>query len=363
MAIGISLWRDGKKGKTYNFIDRHISQFIRISGTPALIHLFLGVHDQTDEAAVIAAGGTPSTKQPLPTDIQDVLLQENRDRKYSPDVYEVFITKQLSENDWDMKQFGLFLTGDTTYLEMHINDSVAILGRKPMPGDVLEFPHERDDMLLDGGEAINKYYVIDEVTRASGGYSATWLPHLWRIKIKPMTGAQEYQDILDGHALDPFGLPTGSSLMDILTTTGKELGMNETIVANARANVSKREFETRHLYLVEPGPNGENPWVFAGDGIPPNGAALLGRGKIFPKTGMHEGDYFLNTGYTPECLFQRVGAKWVQREFNYRGDDWSAMPRIMTEFVNNNAVETHDDGTTAPQKVNLSQAVKPKADF
>jgi hypothetical protein len=43
--------------------------------------------------------------------------------------------------------------------------------------------------------AIPKYYVIQDSSYASEGFSQTWLPHLWRVKATPMVNAQEYNDI------------------------------------------------------------------------------------------------------------------------------------------------------------------------
>jgi hypothetical protein len=39
--------------------------------------------------------------------------------------------------------------------------------------------------------------VIEEVTRAAEGFSATWYPHLYRAKCKPLVDSQEFKQILD----------------------------------------------------------------------------------------------------------------------------------------------------------------------
>jgi hypothetical protein len=353
---GVSLYRDGRKGKTFNFIDKHISQFIRVSGTVAYVHLYLGVYDQNDPNIVPPVA--PSV--PAPTDIQDVLLLENRDRKYSKDIFQMWICYSRADNDFDLKSFGIFLTGDTLFLEAHINDTVALLGRRIMPGDVLELPHERDEFLLDGGMAVNKFYVVEEVTRAAGGYSSTWLPHIWRIKVKPMTGGQEYRDILDAPNLDPFGLETGGTLADALGMSADDIALNNSIVDNARAIVSRRNYETRHLYY---GVKDSNPWIFAGDGVPPDGALSLGAGRRFPDTFIDQDSYFLRTDMTPPTLYQFTGTRWVQREADFRGPDWTAADSVIESFVNNSNISTLDDGTTSPEKRPLSGAVKPRADF
>jgi hypothetical protein len=66
-------------------------------------------------------------------------------------------------------------------------------GRKLMNGDVIEVPNLKDYYPLDSAiaRAIPKYYVIQDASYASEGFSQTWLPHLWRVKATPLVNAQE----------------------------------------------------------------------------------------------------------------------------------------------------------------------------
>lgn len=350
----ISLWNSGRKSADYRFVDRQISEFFGASGTAAYIHLYLGPHDQTEDQ---------SQPNQDATTIQDLLFLENRDRKYSAEVYEMRAIYNVQDTDFDLRQFGLFLTGDTLFIEFHLNDMINMLGRKMMPGDVLELPHQRDDALLDeDAKAINKFYVVEDASRASDGYSSTWYPHIWRVKVAPMTGAQEYADILDKQAQSPMGFDQGR-LGDLMTTLGKELEINEAVVEQAKVSVSRRNFETQQFWVV-PGEetNGQNPWIFAGDGVPPNGAVLTGSGRGFPQSPA-EGDYYLRTDYEPNALFRRVAGSWRMQELDYRQTDWSAAHRLLLGFINNNRTSVFKDGTTAPEKVALHKAVKPRADF
>jgi hypothetical protein len=95
--------------------------------------------------------------------IQDVLFGENRDRKYSEDLYEVKGIYVLTDNDFDMTQFGYMLGGDSIVLEWHINDLIEKIGRKLMTGDVIELVHLREDDSLDSEAGIiKKYYVVQD---------------------------------------------------------------------------------------------------------------------------------------------------------------------------------------------------------
>lgn len=350
----LSLWNSGKKGNTYRFMDRAISEWFGISGTAIYVHMYQGHHQQGEDA--------PSGPSAV-TSIQDVLLMENRDRKYSDEVFELRGVYNINDSDFDMRQFAMFLGNDALFIEFHLNDCLAQLGRKLMSGDVIELPHLRDDALLDDeAPAINKFYVVEDVNKAADGYSPTWFPHILRVKVSPMTAAQEYQDILDKQAKDPFGFDSGV-LGDVMSSLGREMGINEAIVDAAKLSVKGRNFETRQFYVV-PGDEltSQLPWVFAGDGVPPNGAELVGSGNQFP-TGATDGDYYLRTDYEPKTLFRRKAGRWTIQEQDYREGSWSAARRLLEGFINNNRTTTFDDGSTADVKTSLHKAVKPGADF
>ena len=79
-----------------------------------------------------------------PTNIQDLLFLENRDRKYEKDIYRLRGHYNVQNLDFDLSQFGLFLSNDTIFITVHYNDMIDILGRKMMVGDVIELPHLLD---------------------------------------------------------------------------------------------------------------------------------------------------------------------------------------------------------------------------
>lgn len=347
----IKLWHDGAKNTDYRFTDRTISEFVNASGTALYLHLYEGTYGQD---------GMPDKDI---TEIQDVVWGENRDRKYSTNVYEMRGTYNVADSDFDLKQFGLFLSGDTVFVEVHFNDMVKLCGRKIMNGDVVELPHLRDDALLNEGKAINKFYVVEDASRATSGYSQSWLPHLWRIKLTPMTNSQEYLDVLDKANTDPFGLETGGTLGDLIGNLAAEMKQNEDIVDAAVKEVFARNFDTRQFYMV-PGEEttSDNPWIFAGDGTPPNGAALLGSGDNYPD-GVPEGTYFLRTDYMPNALFKKVGSAWQMQELDYRRGRWSAAHRLLEDFINETGTTTLNDGTVIAAKQALSKTFKPNADF
>jgi hypothetical protein len=354
----LSIWNSGIKGLDYKFIDADISEHFGISGTAVYCHLYEGVWDQSANGianAAIMDGGIYS--------VQDPLFLENRERKYSDIVYELRGVYNVGDVEGDMRQFGLFLTNDTIFVEFHLNDMVAQLGRRLISGDVIEFPHQRDDTIPGDKPAMNKFYVIEDANRATNGYSSTWYPHIWRVKCTPMTASQEYQDILDDQATDPFGLNTGNTIGDLLGTLDNNLAINNAVVEAARSNFIHRNFETQHFW-IKPGTEtgDQNPFVWAGDGIPPNGYETLGFGTAFPQANV--GDYFLRTDYSPATLFRRVTKGWEIQEINYRDREWTSAHRLLFDFLNNEKTTTFKDGEVRDQLVPLHKAVvKPKADF
>lgn len=365
----LSLWNK-RKGATYKTMDRWVSQMYRIGGTCAFIHKYIGpIETNSDDQTVpnlTALGGASELT------IQDIFFLENRDRKYDESVYELRTQYQVNDQDFDLQQFGLFLPNEITYMSFHLNDTIDMIGRKLMAGDVIELPHMREEGLDPSRPAVNKFYAITDVNREAVGIAPTWWPHTLRVKVEPLTDSQEYADILDREAEefnDGMGLGGGGTsdggsdltLRDILSSYGTEIKISDAIAEAAEAAVPATGFETAHMYIA-PNENGDfcDPWIYAGDGCPPNGAELLGSGNGFPETS-NEGDWFLRTDYTPNVLFRKKGSCWIRQEVDYRRK-WKTANRILESFINNDDTATFADNTTANQKTALSKAVKPKVD-
>ena len=187
----LSLYRP-HKSNDFKFFDRTIYEMFQVGGVEVHVHKYIGPVDPSDSSKALGE-----------TTIQDVLFLENRDRKYDLDIYTLRGHYQTQDIDFNLSQFGLFLSNDTVFVTVHINNSVDLLGRKIMPGDVFELPNLREEYIPDINNpqnfaaAIKKYYVVEEINRAAEGFSATWYPHLYRVKLKPIIAGQEYADILN----------------------------------------------------------------------------------------------------------------------------------------------------------------------
>ena len=187
--------------------------------------------------------------------IQDLLFLENRDRKYDTSVYVMRGVYTVSDNDWDLTQFGLMLSSDTITMTFHLNDTVAMIGRKLMSGDVIELQHKKDYYPLNADlpAALKRFYVIQDVNFAAEGFSQTWWPHLIRIKAKPMVNAQEYKDILNNIAAsDNVDTPIGT----VMTNLAKLGEINDAILAQAQVDVPLSGTDIDPLYNLPLNPDG-----------------------------------------------------------------------------------------------------------
>ena len=379
-----------EKGNDYKFFDRNIKEMFIVGGTDLHFHKYLGPYDQGDENKDGAASPTNpqySGDSLNERTIQDLLFLENRDRKYADDVYVIRGIYNVQDQDFNLSQFGMFLSNDTLFLTVHLNDIVERLGRKPMSGDVIELPHMKEDYSLDESIpiALKRYYVVEDVNRAAEGFSQTWWPHLLRLKMKSLVDSQEYKDIL-GDAT------TTGSLASYMSTYNREKTINEQIVAQAESDAPKAGFNYKQYYVAPIDERGnirtdnvnsaqsrasssrkvnaviDTPasshygFYLDGDGVAPNGAPA-GFGINFPTSNVDKGDYFLRTDYLPNRLFRYDGARWIKIEDSVRITTTNNDSRgnFKTNFVNN-ATESTINGLTTKQRQSLTNALKPKAD-
>jgi hypothetical protein len=378
-----------EKGNDYKFFDRNIKEMFTVGGTDLHFHKYLGPYDQGDTNK----DGEASPTQPQYSGdslnertIQDLLFLENRDRKYSPDVYVIRGIYNVQDIDFNLSQFGMFLQNDTIFLTVHMNDIVERLGRKPMSGDVIEFPHMKEDYSLDESIpiALKRYYVIEDVNRAAEGFSQTWWPHLLRLKLKTLVDAQEFRDII-GDAT------TEGSVANYMSTYNREKTISDQVVAQAEADSPKAGFNYKQYYVAPIDERGNirtdnvqstdrvssNKTINAtidtpasshygfyldGDGVAPNGNPA-GFGITFPTSNVDSGDYFLRTDYLPNRLFRYDGLRWIKIEDSVRitMSNTDTKENWKTKFVNASGT-TNINGLTVDQRQSLSNALKPKAD-
>jgi hypothetical protein len=362
-----------------------------IGGTGVLLNKYLGTQQQTGSTDPTVPDYLNQSEQ----NIQDLLWLENRDRKYDHDVYKMRGIYQRADQDFDLSQFGLFLQTGTIFMVFHLRDMVDMIGRKLMSGDVLELQHLKDYDALDEGlpAALKRYYVVGDASFASEGFSPTWWPHLWRVKLNPLVDSQEYKDILDNIAAGPG---TDTPVGEILSTYNKYLNINQAIIEQAEIDVPLSGYSTESIYTLPTTADGTLPvgppitvdetaitadhltpaadngvgspgakvqGYLTGDGAAPNGL-VTGAGTAFP-INPSEGDYFLRLDYLPNRLFRFDGSFWRKIEDSVRTNLTPGAANNKTlraSYVNNTTTYTDSTGTVHNERQYLSKALTPKAD-
>lgn len=334
----LSLYRP-EKSNDFKFLDRNIKEMFQVGGTDLYVHKYLGPSDQ---------GPSNSNSQPQydtlnPTNIQDLLFLENRDRKYAKDIYQLRGHYSVQNLDFDLSQFGLFLNNDIIFITVHFNNMIELLGRKLMVGDVLELPHLTDYHPLNEliPTSLRRYYQVTDGSYASEGFSQTWFPHLWRIKCEPLVDSQEFSTILsapmkkdnylgdwdktasyvdgytvtfgdknytlkDGVTSVPAGIPCtntdywtlteADSIRDILGRYNKNIEINDANIQEAARLVPKTGYDRSQLYLVP---------TFDGEPAPPVNIVSTATNPV-PTRGTVDTTY--SPGYSTPSTVLRIGA-------------------------------------------------------
>ncbi len=305
----LSLFRPNRT-RDYQFLDRTISEMYTVGGLDIYVHKYMGPQAGGNDSAL--SGNFDATQPTYEAvdvlNIQDLLLLENRDRIYDPDVYVMRGVYNTQDVDFDLTQFGLFLNNDTIFMTFHYNDMIDTFGRKLMNGDVIEIPNLRDYHPLNANipRALPRYYQIQDADFASEGFSVTWLPHLWRVKCTPLKDQQEFSNITDKpfvaeNIWDPgnfypsgtivnqgdnyyqaqvnvpadtditninFWAPyTPNTISDVQGTRVKDYEINDAILAQADAEVPLSGYDNQTFYIEPTTPTGEpaNPTSLTAD--------------------------------------------------------------------------------------------------
>ena len=307
------MWRPNRSAD-YQFIDRTISEMYTVGGLDLYIHKYLGPQtgDVGDADATLPVYDTQN-----PLFIEDLLLLENRDRAYDPDIFVMRGVYRTQDVDFDLTQFGLFLNNDTLFITFSYNDMIDTFGRKLMAGDVIEVPNLKDYNPLNTGlvRALPRYYVIQDANFAQEGFSVTWLPHLWRVKATPMVASQEFDQItnkpfMPENIWDPGNfypanetvnnggtyyqaikpVPPGTEITDteywteIITpstigekqsTRTRDLAINDAILTQAEIEVPLSGYDTVKFYILPTGPGSQPRSAgLAADATDPTSAGL-----------------------------------------------------------------------------------------
>jgi hypothetical protein len=192
----LSLFRPNRT-RDYQFLDRTISEMYTVGGLDIYVHKYMGPQAGGNDSAL--SGNFDATQPTYEAvdvlNIQDLLLLENRDRIYDPDVYVMRGVYNTQDVDFDLTQFGLFLNNDTIFMTFHYNDMIDTFGRKLMNGDVIEIPNLRDYHPLNQNipRALPRYYQIQDADFASEGFLSNLVAALVACEVYPTEGSTRIQ--------------------------------------------------------------------------------------------------------------------------------------------------------------------------
>ncbi len=400
----LSLYRPNRT-RDYQFLDRTISEMYTVGGLDIYVHKYMGPQTGGQDSAL---SGNYDITQPIydtqsPLNIQDLLLLENRDRIYDPDIYVMRGVYRVQDVDFDLTQFGLFLNSDTLFITFHYNDMIDTFGRKLMNGDVIEVPNLKDYNPLNAALplALPRYYVIQDANFASEGFSQTWLPHLWRVKATPLTNAQEYNSILDKpfvaeYIWDPGDFYPGGSIVnygdvyyraikntpagtditntefwapytpptisDMQSTRPKDQQINDDILAQANVEVPLSGYDVEKFYVVATTEDGQpaNPTsLYTIGGTTVDGTQ--GGMNVTPRADGYTAGYLTGDGKAPNGLPVTPGVSFPpnpvagdyclrldykpNRLFRYNGRMWIKIEeKVRTNLDNGPVNQTQRSG-------------------
>ena len=311
----------GNMTKNSRFLGKLMKRHIDMSGVYCNIYRFLGTFAQDEDELGIRKDDKKSDQTieksgQEPTDIgsflgvQDTILNENRDRAY--DFEEIPVIKgvySVSQNELEYARFGLALSNDIITMEFHQGSIETELGRRLIPGDVIELPHLRE-VGIDGRVA-NKWYEVASPVWSPTGYDPMYARHIVGVILKPLRHQQEFLDLFERE--DEYG-----------KTLAEQASNRDAMMAITEANQEKAG---EHAYTTwwdatimwfDPDHPSQEPYRWYDDGKPPNGEPVS-QGNSFPPN-PQQGDWFLRTDLVPNRLYRFQQSRWKLHQVDQKRD-------------------------------------------
>lgn len=273
---------------------------------------------------------------------------ENRDRDYAETSIPIKMHYDLVDVQSELTKYGFELETQQLYLTVSFKQSVLLLGRPMVIGDILEMPSETQ--YTPDLQAILKYMEVTDVSWSIEGYTPGWQPTMQRIIAIPMLASQETLDITGEvpRVVDDIGYMdlNDAKLVDLTT-------MNDRVKAELDTNSPQRGKDIHGIRYFDEEEvaaaaalgvdidklNQSQRSLYAEDGIPPNNAPYT-EGDTWP-TSPSDGDwhrltYKSSDKLIPAKLFRYSGVKsrWVYYETDRRSQFNLMKPTIQEALLN-----------------------------
>jgi hypothetical protein len=268
------------------------------------------------------------------TNIQDRILLENRDRNYATDPIAMKCYYNPIDVQAFMSKFGPYQGADVYNIQVSFSQTIAVMNRPFVVGDIIEIPSliQYDTNMT----PIKKYLEITDVNWAVNGYTASWVPTLYRLLAVPAMASEETQDIfgkLTEH-LDDTGLSDnndGNATMyqDIsnISKTAKALA-NDAVPERGQNDANIAVIPDKDIKSVLSQTQSGNQLnigklnvarnPYSKDGLPPNGLPFT-EGDDFPanpKNGdYHRMTYKLVNGKINENIAPRLYRYYERKKY------------------------------------------------
>lgn len=267
------MWKKGRHDD-YKFIDGAIADQYNMGGVDMFLYCYIGPKQNTGNTDLTIPDYTGNSIDV--SSIGDLIFGETPDRAYDLQAITIPAVYQVQEATPDLKIPGLFFNFNTMDITVHYNTMMQRVGRKILPGDVIELPNLRDFDVLGKDSGLNRFYVVQDAFRTSEGYSVTWQHHIFKLRVKPLTDSPEYADIIGGGSNNFPDNPddpnngNGNSSGDGSEQSDydNEMAIMNAIVAQADDEVPYIHFTNEHLYNDREDLYSEAREIFSGTTFP-----------------------------------------------------------------------------------------------
>lgn len=289
------------------------------------------------------------------TNIQDVILMENRDRDYSPVAVKLKGYYDLIDVTSDLTKFGIDINLGTEYrIRINFNAAVTSLGRPIIIGDILELPSETQ--YTPELRPVKRFIEVTDVTWDASTYTPGWQPTMMLITAKPAYASQETQDIFGdlGKQVDTSGLFSSDDgnnekyqdFMPVEQTIAVDAlkpieGMPE---RGSEGSNTIRKFSAEELQAAADAgvPNlnkiGFNPYgLYVEDAIPENKAPFT-EGPVYPPNpsngDFHRLTYVGTAKNVPARLYRwsTIKNRWIYLETDRR-EEYNQQRAVLNEYL------------------------------
>lgn len=247
--MAYQMWKKGRHDD-YKFIDGAIADQYNMGGVDMWLYCYIGPKQNTGNTDLTMPDYTGNSIDV--SSIGDLIFGETPDRSYDLQAITIPAVYQIQEATPDLKIPGLFFNFNTMDITVHYNTMMQRVGRKIIPGDVIELPNLRDFDVIGKDSGLNRFYVVQDAFRTSEGYSVTWQHHIFKLRVKPLTDSPEYSDIIGGNSNDypdnPDDPNNGNGSGNELSDYDNEMLIMNAIVAQADDEVPYIHYTNEQLY-------------------------------------------------------------------------------------------------------------------